>query len=90
MIGQLDVLHQSKGHETLQFKSKKQAKEEIDKYLKKGFSILLDVKGGSKKATGFDQKTGEYLVKETRQVEETLRYPLATTKATAVAPTGGG
>lgn len=91
MGGVIEVLSTTGGHEDLQLpESPQEAQAKVQELMQKGYSIFLSLGEGDtkqdKKVTGFDGETGEYLVKE----ETTLRFPAATAKATAVAPTAGG
>lgn len=85
----IEVLAMGKGHEEVVLpEDPKEAKIKVDEMLQKRYTLLLSIEGTEKKVTGFDGDKGEYIVSETKAIEE--RFPFAGTKVTAVAPTAGG
>lgn len=72
------------------------ARAMITDLLRKGFLIFIETPEGTVRATGFDEKTNEYLVKSPepkmkgRLGRLVKRIKAAGAKTTAVARTGGG
>lgn len=92
MIGKIDILHVTKGHEVFEFNDPNEAKAKIDELVKGGYLLSAEInegqenQGKSYKLTGFDPEKSEYVA-----VGDTeFRIPMNMAKVTAIPPTAGG
>lgn len=86
MIGKIDILHVTKGHEEFHFNDPNEAKNKIDELIKGGYILSAAYKDDNYKVSGFDLEKAEYIATSTGEV----RIPLADAKVTAIPPTAGG
>ncbi len=96
MAGMISVMSSNGDDELKLPDDKAEAKKKVDELLDKSYSIFVTKESGegdaktkdSLKVSGYDEATGEYIVKQGEKPD--LRINAATANATAVAPVAGG